>query len=183
MGGFEQCTFVTNVGSRCDTNTTNLCSQRIGDVVTVQVHTSDNVVLSGTQQDLLQERIGDNVLNHDLFTGFRVLDFNPRTAIDQFTTEFFTRQLITPVFERAFGEFHNVTFMNQGNRITIVSDGVLNCCTNQTLGPFFGTRLDTDTAMFREADFLHAHLFAQEFNHFLSISGVRFPLNTCIDIF
>jgi hypothetical protein len=32
--------------------------------------------------------------------------------------------------------------------------------------------------MFREANFLHAHLFAQEFDHLLGVSGVRFPLDT-----
>ena len=37
--------------------------------------------------------------------------------------------------------------------------------------------------MFREADFLHAHLFAQEFDHFLSVCGVGFPLDACVDVF
>ncbi|SQC32322.1 Uncharacterised protein [Kluyvera cryocrescens] len=37
--------------------------------------------------------------------------------------------------------------------------------------------------MFREANFLHAHFVAQEFNHFLSVSRVSFPFDTGIDVF
>ncbi len=183
MGRFEQSALVTDVRAWCDTDTANLRRQGVGDVVTVQVHTGDNVVLSWTQQDLLQERIGDHIFNDDLFAGVRVLDLLPRAAVDQFTTELFRRQLVAPVFEGTFGELHDIAFVNDGHRVTVVGDGIVNRCTNQAFGSFFGARFDTDTAMLREADFLHAHLFAQELDHFFCIGRVGFPLDTRVDIF
>ncbi|MND73646.1 hypothetical protein D3C80_652260 [compost metagenome] len=183
MGSFEQCAFVTDVCARRDTDTANLRRQGVRDVVTVQVHTRDHVVFSWTQQDLLQERIGDNIFNDDLFAGVRVLDFLPRTAVDQFAAEFFSRQLVTPVFECAFGELHDVAFVNNSHRVAIVGDCVFDGCAHQTFSTVFGARLDADTAMLREANFLHAHLFAQEFNHFFCVSRVRFPFDTRVDVF
>ena len=183
MSRFEQRTLVANVRTRSDTDTANLRRQGIGDVVTVQVHTSDNVIFCRAQQDLLQERIGNHIFNDDLFTGFRVLDFLPRTAIDQLAAELFASQLVTPVFERAFGELHDVAFVHQRYRITVVSDCVFNRGAHQALGAFFGARFDADTAMFREANFLHAHLFTQEFDHFLCLGRVGFPLDTRVNIF
>ena len=183
MSCFEQGALVTDVRARGDTDTTHLRGQRIGDVVTIQVHTGDHVILSRSQQDLLQERIGNHIFNDDLFTGVRVLNFLPWAAVDQFTAELFGRQLVAPVFERAFGELHDVAFVNQGHRVTIVGDSVFDGGTHKTLGPFFGAWLDADAAMLREANFLHAHLFAQEFNHFFCISRVRFPFDTGVDVF
>ncbi len=116
VSGFEQGALVTDVRARGDTDTTHLCCQRIGDVVTIQVHTGDHVILSRTQQDLLQERIGNHIFNDDLFTGVRVLNFLPWAAVDQFTAELFGRQLVAPVFERAFGELHDIAFVHRGSQ-------------------------------------------------------------------
>ena len=183
MGGFKQGAFVTDVCTRGDTDTANLRCQGVRNVVTVQVHTGDNIIFSRTQQDLLQECISNHVFNDDLFAGVRVFNFQPRAAVDQFTAKLFTRQLVAPVFKRAFGELHDVAFVHQGHRVTIVSNCVFDRCTNQTFGAFFRTRLNTDTAMFREANFLHAHLFTQEFNHFLGVGRVSFPFDTRINVF
>ncbi|VAN14632.1 Uncharacterised protein [Klebsiella pneumoniae] len=180
---FEQRALVTDVGARGDTDTANLRRQGVRDVVAVQVHTGDNVVFRRTQQDLLQERIGDHVFHYDLFAGVRVLDFHPRTAVDQLAAELFASQLVAPVFERAFGELHDVAFVHQSDGITIVGDRVFNRGAHQAFGAFFRARLDADAAMFREANFLHTHLIAQEFDHFVCFRRVGFPLDTRIDIF
>ncbi len=180
---FKQRAFVADIRTRCNTDTANLSRQGIGNIVTVQVHTGDNVVFRRTQQDLLQERIGDNVFNHDLFTRVRVLNFQPRTAVNKLTAELVARQLVAPVFKRAFGELHDIAFMYQRDGIAIVGNSVFNRRANQTFSAFFRTRFDTDTAVLREANFLHAHLFAQELDHFLSVCRVSFPFNSGVDVF
>ncbi len=45
--------------------------ERVRDVVAVQIERRDDVVLLGAQQDLLQERVGDGVLDHDLAARLR----------------------------------------------------------------------------------------------------------------
>ena len=112
MGCFEQGAFVTDVRAG-RYRYRQPVQPGVGDVVTVQVHTGDHVVFRWTQQDLLQERIGDNIFNDDLFAGVRVLNLLPWAAVDQLTAELFLRQLVTPVFERAFGELHDVAFVNR----------------------------------------------------------------------
>ncbi|CCK18269.1 FIG00643354: hypothetical protein [Cronobacter universalis NCTC 9529] len=183
VGRFEQRALVADVRARRDADAANLRRQGVRDVVAVQVHTGDNVIFRRTQQDLLQEGVGNHVFHNDLFTVVRVLDFHPRAAVDKLAAKLFTRQLVAPVFKRAFGEFHDVAFVHQGHGFAIVGDGVFNRRAHQAFGAFFRTRLDADAAMFREADFLHAHLFTQEFDHFLSVSGVGFPLDTGVDVF
>ena len=37
--------------------------------------------------------------------------------------------------------------------------------------------------MFREANFLHAHFIAQEFDHFIRFGRIGFPLDTGVDVF
>jgi hypothetical protein len=54
-------------------------------------------VLGRTQQDLLQERVGDHVLDDDLAAGPRVLEWTPRTAIDQLGAELALREFIAAI--------------------------------------------------------------------------------------
>ena len=60
VGGFKQGAFVVDVCAR-RYRYTNLRCQGVRNVVTVQVHTGDNIIFSRTQ-DLLQECISNHVL-------------------------------------------------------------------------------------------------------------------------
>src|SRR3546814_20143005 len=80
---------VRQVGARSNTDTAHLRGQRVGNVVAVQVQGGDHVVFGRTQQDLLQEGVGDDVFNRDLTTGLGVLEFAPWAAVDNFSAEFF----------------------------------------------------------------------------------------------
>ena len=73
--------------------------------------------------------------------------------------------------------------MNQRHGFTVVGDRVFNSRANQAFGAFFRTRLDADTAMFREANFFHAHFITQEFNHLVGFGAVGFPFDTGVDVF
>src|SRR5690606_23565827 len=57
VGGFKHGDRIGQVGTGSDTDTANLCSQRVGDVVAVEVQRGDHIVLRGAQQNLLQEGV------------------------------------------------------------------------------------------------------------------------------
>src|SRR3546814_3468131 len=75
VSGFEHGNGVRQVGARSNTDTAHLRGQRVGNVVAVQVQGGDHVVFGRTQQDLLQEGVGDDVFNRDLTTRLGVLEF------------------------------------------------------------------------------------------------------------
>ncbi|MNM39251.1 hypothetical protein D3C81_500230 [compost metagenome] len=183
MSCLEQGHAVTDVGTRRDANTAHLGSQGVGDVVTVQVHTGDDVILGRTQQYLLQEGIGDDVLDDDGLAGLRVLEGTPGAAVDELGIVLFLGQGIAPILEGTFGELHDVALVHQGHGVAIVVDGVLDGGTDQTLGTGLGHGLDADAAGLGEADLLHAHLVLQEGDHLLGFIAVRLPLDAGVDVF
>src|SRR3546814_5322075 len=75
--GFEHGNGVRQVGARSNTDTAHLRGQRVGNVVAVQVQGGDHVVFGRTQQDLLQEGVGDDVFNRDLTTRLGAIEFAP----------------------------------------------------------------------------------------------------------
>ncbi len=183
VGRLKQRTRIADVGSRRDTDTADLRGQGVGDVVAVEVHTGDDVVLRRAQQDLLQEGIGDHIFDHDGFTVTRVLHRDPRAAIDGLAAELVTRQLVAPILEGALGELHDIALMHQGHRLTIVGDGILDRGAHQALRPLLGARFHPDATVIGEADLVDPHLLAQEVNHLLRFGAVGLPFDTGVDVF
>ena len=66
MGRFEQCDRIADVRTGRDTDSTNLCRERIRQIVAVEVHRRDDTVLVWPREDLLQHRIRNDVLDDDL---------------------------------------------------------------------------------------------------------------------
>ena len=64
-----------------------------------------------------------------------------------------------------------------------VVDRVLDRLAHQTLRAFTRHRLDADPRRIREADLLHAHLFAQELDDLLRLLRFGRPLDTGVDVF
>jgi hypothetical protein len=60
---------------------------------------------AGPQQDLLQHRVGDHVLDHDVRPALRVLEAVPRAAVDRLGAELLHRELVAPVAEAASVNF------------------------------------------------------------------------------
>ncbi|MNP03664.1 hypothetical protein D3C76_955580 [compost metagenome] len=188
--------YIVDVRSRSDTDTTNLCSKCVGQVVTVQVQCSNNIEFAWTSQYLLQSNVGNRIFNNDFtcifscflscircIRTFFFLDDVVLCPSEHFIAEFFLSDFITPVFEGTFSKFHDVAFVYQCHALTVVIDGVLNCCTYQTFGTFGRYWLDTDTRSFRETDFVNAHFLLQELNHFFHFIGTFSILDTSVDIF
>ena len=81
-------TVVGQVRARRDADAADLRGERVGDVVAVQVQRRDHVVLGRAQQDLLQERVGDHVLDDDRRVPvFGFLNVQPRAAVDRLGAE------------------------------------------------------------------------------------------------
>src|SRR5690606_8322657 len=153
-----------------------------GDVVAVQVECGDDVVFLGPQQDLLQEVVGDDVLDDDVIAGLRVAELQPRAAVDLGRAEFFPGKLVAPVAEGAFRELHDVALVDKRHGNTVVVDGVVDRLADQALRAFLRHRLDAYPRGRREADAGHAHLALQEVDDLLHVLGARRPLDAGVDV-
>ncbi|CUJ18194.1 Uncharacterised protein [Achromobacter kerstersii] len=183
MGGFKHGHRVRQVGPRRNADAAHLRGQRVRDVVAVQVQRGDNVVLGRAQQNLLQEGVGDHVLDDDLAPGLRVLELAPRAAVDQLRTEFLLQQLVAPVAEATFRELHDVALVHQGQRRAVIVDDILRGLAHQALGAFARHGLDADGRGVREADLLHAELGLQELDQLLGLLAFGHVFNTRVDVF
>ena len=183
MSGFEDSHIVGEVGARRDTNTANLCSKRIGDVVTVQVKGCNYAVLVWTQDNLLQHGVGNHIFNHNIFASVGILNNVPWTAIEWLGAKLFAGHFIAPVTKSTFGELHNVALVDKSDGGLVLVDGVLDSFADQALGALGRNRLNADTAVLVKTDLGNTHLLFEELDYLVRILGTRFPLDTCVDIF
>ena len=116
---------VVDVRSGCDTDTADLRRQGVRDVIAVEVHGAQDAVLRRTGDDLLKHGVSDDVFDDDGVARVGVLEGAPRATVQLFCTELFLRQGVTPVPETAFGEFHDVAFVDEGDAWFVVVNGVL----------------------------------------------------------
>ena len=183
MSGFKQRHGIREVGTRRNANASHLRSQRVGQIVTVQVQRGDHAVISGASQHLLQHRVGDHILDHNVAAGARILDAHPGTTIQQFTTEFCLSQLVAPITEGALCELHDVALVHQRNRRQILINRVLDRLAHQALGALRRDRLDTNAHILWEADLGGAHLLDDEVDDLLRFVGARLVLDAGVDVF
>ncbi|MNV15132.1 hypothetical protein D3C71_1058450 [compost metagenome] len=183
VGGLEHGDGVAQVRARGDADAADLCGQCVGHVVAVEVQRGDHAVFGGTQQDLLQERVGDAVLDGDFLARLGVLELHPRAAVDQLGAEFLGGQVVAPVTEATFGELHDVALVDQGHAGLVVVDGVLEGLAHEALGAFARNRFDADARGVGEADLLDAHLVLQELDELLGLVAFGFELDAGVDVF
>ena len=131
---------------------------------------------------MLQEGVGNAVFDDDLFAGFGVVKFAPRTAVDQLRTELFLSQGISPVTETAFGVFHDVAFVNNGHIGLVVVNCVLDGFAHQTLSTFTRNGLDADTRGIGETNFGHAHFIDQKLDQLFRLVALGFVFNTGVNV-
>ncbi len=58
---------VVDVGSGCDADASDAGGEGVGDVVAVEVHGGDDGVFGGAGEDLLEEGVGDDIFDDDVF--------------------------------------------------------------------------------------------------------------------
>src|SRR6056297_2247912 len=183
VSGLEHADAVADVASRGDADAAHLGSQGVGDVVAVQVQRGDNVVLLRPQQDLLQEVVGDHVLDDDLAAGARVREGVPGPAVFRLRAEFLAGHFITPLAEGALGELHDVALVHQGHRTEVVVDAVVDGLAHEAFRALPGDRLDADAGTRRETDLGGAQFLLQELDQLLHFLGACRVLDARVDIF
>src|SRR3984885_11603205 len=100
MGCLKNRVTVTDVRAGCDAEPANLRRTGVGNVIPVQVRSSQNGILIRPRHHLLEDRIGDAVVDHDLVLplAFAVRGVN---AIEDFT-----HFLLDSLAKRRRSEFH-----------------------------------------------------------------------------
>src|SRR5439155_3840237 len=123
VGGLEQrvAGVVVDVGAGRNADAAHLRRERVGEQVAGQVARRNEVELIGPRQDLLQEGVGDGVLDEDLARRRLAVTFLPRHRL---VTELALGQRVAPLHEHAFGVLLNVALVDEGDVLAVVLDGI-----------------------------------------------------------
>src|SRR5215203_6396159 len=118
VGGLEHGDAVPLVAAGGHAEPAHLGSERVREIVAVEVRGGQDVVLVRPQQGLLEHGVGDAVLDHDLsLRGFAVVPLIYIVFGDHALAELVARHLVAPVAEGAFGELHDVALVHQGDAL------------------------------------------------------------------
>lgn len=125
---------VVDVGARGDPDPPHACGEGVGDVVAVEVHGGDDIVLGGAGEELLEECVGDDILDGDGLAGLGVGHGAPWAAVEELGAELFACDLVSPFHEGTLGELHDVALVDEGDGVAVVVDGVLDRGLHEALG-------------------------------------------------
>src|SRR5690606_18649368 len=103
---------VVNVATRRDADATDAGGQGVANVIAIEVHRGDNVVLGRAEQNLLQEGVGDHILDGDRLTRLR-LEGAPWPAVELSGAKVVLGTLVAPIAEGPLGELHDVPLVDQ----------------------------------------------------------------------
>src|SRR5680860_730907 len=138
---------VIDVRTGSDSNPTDLCGERIGNVVAVQVERRDHIVITRTGEDLLEEGVRNGIFDDDATFGlgpalggvgcalpFLLFDSVVLGPGKSAVSELALRELISPTLEGALGELHDIALVNQGHRAAVLVQSELDGGANKALG-------------------------------------------------
>ena len=94
---------------------------------------------------MLQERIGNHVLHHQLASGFLIGDLMPRPAIQRLGPKLVARGCITPVAECPLRILHDIALVDQRHAPAPVGQRIADRRPYQPPRPFLAYRLDPDS--------------------------------------
>src|SRR6267378_4209251 len=170
---------VVDVGAGRDADAAHLRGQGVGEQIAREVAGRDHVELVGPRQDLLQERVGDGVLDEDLAGGRLAAALVPA---DRLVAELLLGQRVAPLHEHALGVLLDVTLVHEGHVLAVVLDGVADGGADEPLAAFLGHGLDADRGRVREADLVDLHLLLQELHDLLGFRRPLLPLDARVDV-
>src|SRR5436190_497300 len=135
VGGLEQrvAGVVVDVGAGRDADTAHLRRERVGAQVTRQVAGRDHVELVRSGEDLLQEGVGDGVLDEDPALGRLAAALVPA---DRLVAELALGQRVAPLHEHALGVLLDIALVHQCHVLAVVLDRIPDRCPDQPFGPF-----------------------------------------------
>src|SRR5437016_1767597 len=140
-------------------------------------HEAGEVV--GPGQDLLQEGVGDGVLDEDLAGRRLAVALLPRHRL---VAELALGQRVAPLHEHAFGVLLNVALVHERHVAPVVLDGIADGGADQPLRPLLRYRLDADGGRVREADLVDLHLALEELDDLLGLGRPLLPLDAGVDV-
>src|SRR5215470_4036862 len=146
---------VVDVGPGGDADAAHLGGEGVGDEIARQVAARDDVELVRAREDLLEEGVGDGVLDEDLARG------RPAPAVvpaDELVGELALGERVPPLHEHAFRVLLDVALVHERHVAPSVLDGVAHGGADQALRALFGHGLDADRRGAREADLRDLHL-------------------------
>src|SRR5436309_6245995 len=159
MGRLDNCVAsdVIDVSTGRDADSAHLRRERVAQVITIQIQGRNHIEIFRSQQHLLQRDICDRVFDHDTGAWFAHGNLAPGTAVDFLRAEILLRDFVAPIAERAFGEFHDVAFVDERHAFAAVPDRVGNRAVDQAHASGATDRFDADSytnlVAFRRADF------------------------------
>ncbi len=180
MSGFKQCHAIANVGTGGHAQPANLRRGRIAHVIAVQIECGNHIIIGRACQQLLQHVIGNYVFNDNVFAIVGVLHNVPGAAFPRFCTKLFAGQLVSPITECAFREFHDVALMYQGHALAVAVNGILNGLTYQPLCAECTDRFNANSAVRTD---IFAQFGVHKVNDGLCFFCFSSPFNARIHIF
>src|SRR3954468_14601608 len=124
---------IVDDGSGSYADPSHLSRERVGDVVAVQVHGSNDAVLFRPGENLLQERIGDDVLDDDASR-----EPGPWPAVQIGGPVLLPSHGVPPIAEAALSELHDVALVNQRHAFVLLSKSVVDGGTDEALRALLG---------------------------------------------
>src|SRR5712691_1889482 len=181
MGGLEERvpTLVVDVGAGGDADAAHLRGEGVGDEIAREVAAGNDVELVRARQDLLQEGVGDGVLDEDLARGRLAPAVVPAHEL---VGELALGQGVAPLHEQPFRVFLDVALVHERHVAAPVLDGVAHGRAGQALRTFLGHRLDADGGGLREADLLDLHLLLEKLDDLLRLGRPLLPLDARVDV-
>src|SRR5437762_4255533 len=170
---------VVDVGARRDPDPAHLGGERVGEEVAREVRGGDHVELVRAREDLLEERVGDRVLDEDLAGRRLAAAVVPRHGL---VAEFALRERVAPLHEHPFRVFLDVSLVDERHVLPVILDRVADRRADQTLGALLGDGLDADRRGAGEADLGDLHLLLEEIHHPLRLRRPLLPLDPRVDV-
>jgi len=125
MRRFKQRDFVANVGSGRDAYAPDMRRRCVAQIVAVEVHRRNHIKLIRAQEQMLEDDIGDAILDDNLAFGLPAVVLFPQLIFGNgHVTEFLGRQLVTPLTEGALRELLDVALMHQRDRLPATLQGI-----------------------------------------------------------
>src|SRR5438093_1093760 len=170
---------VFDVRAGRDADAADLRGERIGQQVARQVAGGDHVELVRPRQDLLQEGVGDRVLDEDL-AGRRLAA--ALVPADRLVSELALGQRVAPLHEHAFRVLLDVALVHERDVAPVVLDRVADGRADEPLRALLRHRLDADGRRVRKADLVDLHLVLQELHDLLRLRRALLPLDAGVDV-
>src|SRR5215813_5117499 len=171
---------VVDVGARRDADAADLGGQRIGQQIAREVARGNHVELVRPREDLLQERVGDGVLDEDLARRRLAAALVPA---DRLVAKLTLGERVAPLHEHAFRVLLDVALVHERDVATVVLDRIADRRPNEPLRAFLRHRLDADRGGVRKADLVDLHVVLQELHDLLRFGRPLLPLDAGVDVF